>query len=507
MPEPVRVVLTAKSETVYTCTLHKSEYIQFKTKCYKSGMDIGLFSADDNVEENRPTYVLKMAHKRLAEGEIVLEKLGQLPALAVVSAPHVLSAFQWRGFWLWTANGTIALGRENEVMPILEWKDPQFSPVVMIGFRVRPHSYIDVRDHVLLDIESEQEPPGRSGEVDIVIDFKKHSHTTAIIPKPVGVRWVPCSLGEIPENAVVGGHDSGSVLYVIRSVLKKALTPGKLQQGKPYSEVCWGGTEHAMDNYEVLIDFDGDWVRTTDDNIPPLALWAGRSEDDQPLYVGRVLYRGALIVGKVQPKHKSLYIPYEGKEMPFKTFEILCYKSPGPYVTPHPPTVNPIIERQPKLNWVWSSHGRVPRHAFIAGDAQGKPVFLIRGKFQGLFYPGWMRCGDNIGHIIGYHYYCPSDDFYVLCDFHGYWEAPVDSKLPENAFVLGRNPDHHLIYIGRANHLGNLLCGMVDSSTMRCKIPYRNEGHWKNSFEVLCYPDPVESTRKRGLQFVRRWDL
>lgn len=53
------------------------------------------------------------------------------------------------------------------------------------------------------------------------------------------------------------------------------------------------------------------------------ALPGGQSEDGEPLYIGRVIHDGALTVGKVQPSHGCLYIPYGGQELSFKEYEIL----------------------------------------------------------------------------------------------------------------------------------------------------------------------------------------
>lgn len=74
-----------------------------------------------------------------------------------------------------------------------------------------------------------------------------------------------------------------------------------------------------------MCGFDCTWVPSFDDRIPVGAVEGGYSEDmgREKLYVGRALHCGHLIPGKVQPSHRVCYIPYEGREIPHKKFEIL----------------------------------------------------------------------------------------------------------------------------------------------------------------------------------------
>lgn len=65
------------------------------------------------------------------------------------------------------------------------------------------------------------------------------------------------------------------------------------------------------------------WVPTSGENIPPNAVPGGQTEDGETLFVGRVNHEGTVTIGKVQPSHKCLYIPFAGQEVPFTDFEIL----------------------------------------------------------------------------------------------------------------------------------------------------------------------------------------
>jgi hypothetical protein len=68
---------------------------------------------------------------------------------------------------------------------------------------------------------------------------------------PVGTAsWVPSQGGEIPPNAVKGGHDSED-LYVGRARHEGALIPGKIVPSHGVCYVSWGGQEHGKNEYEV----------------------------------------------------------------------------------------------------------------------------------------------------------------------------------------------------------------------------------------------------------------
>ncbi|XP_075216255.1 uncharacterized protein LOC142321769 isoform X2 [Lycorma delicatula] len=63
--------------------------------------------------------------------------------------------------------------------------------------------------------------------------------------------WVWSSEGEVPPNAVPGGFDE-ELLYIGRSVHKKALIPGKINKSEGVCCVTWRGTVHKISEYEDL---------------------------------------------------------------------------------------------------------------------------------------------------------------------------------------------------------------------------------------------------------------
>ncbi|KAI8499818.1 hypothetical protein Bbelb_221350 [Branchiostoma belcheri] len=57
------------------------------------------------------------------------------PAQTTVSTPGILSADELRGFWIsWAPDGTIAVGREGEGSPFMQWQDPEPLPIQYFGY-------------------------------------------------------------------------------------------------------------------------------------------------------------------------------------------------------------------------------------------------------------------------------------------------------------------------------------------------------------------------------------
>ncbi|KAK9753383.1 Protein of unknown function (DUF3421) [Popillia japonica] len=135
--------------------------------------------------------------------------------------------------------------------------------------------------------------------------------------------WVPAASGDIPQNAFVGGEDNGETLFVARGSFGDSQVPGKLLASHGCCYVPWGGKENPLTEYEVLCDFNGDWIECSGASIPQNAFPAGESEDGEPLYIGRVFIDGTLTIGKVQESHGVCYVPYDGKEESFQDYQIL----------------------------------------------------------------------------------------------------------------------------------------------------------------------------------------
>jgi Protein of unknown function (DUF3421) len=67
------------------------------------------------------------------------------------------------------------------------------------------------------------------------------------------------------------------------------------------------------------------WVPASDGKLPDKAVQGGRLTDGGILYIGRVLYRGSLLPGSIDPKEGALFAPYNGVELKFANYEQMVY--------------------------------------------------------------------------------------------------------------------------------------------------------------------------------------
>lgn len=87
------------------------------------------------------------------------------------------------------------------------------------------------------------------------------SHNGLEVFKPIfdllsgtGFTWVGSSNGHVPDGAVLGGSQrTGEPLYVGRAHFEGSLTVGKIHPGHGCIYIPFGGQEHSITQYEVLV--------------------------------------------------------------------------------------------------------------------------------------------------------------------------------------------------------------------------------------------------------------
>jgi len=143
--------------------------------------------------------------------------------------------------------------------------------------------------------------------------------------------WVAAGNGWVPPgDAVAGGFDvNGETIYVGRALHGGDLIPGKVVPSHGCCYVPWGGQENGHSDYQALVVRSGCelvWIATSGNRIPTGSVQGGISAEGEPLYIGRHEHGGSWVIGKVQPSHGVLYVPFGGEEVAFAEFEILCVK-------------------------------------------------------------------------------------------------------------------------------------------------------------------------------------
>ncbi|XP_061185693.1 uncharacterized protein LOC133193779 [Saccostrea echinata] len=133
--------------------------------------------------------------------------------------------------------------------------------------------------------------------------------------------WVATTGSDIPEGAIRGGYEAdGRPLFIARAKIGDTMTPGKCGFHLPGAHIPYDMNEKIINKYDVLVyplKNSGflDWQTASQGNVPPNAYMT-----DRETYVGRAVYQGSLVPGKIATghRHRCAYISYGGKEISFK---------------------------------------------------------------------------------------------------------------------------------------------------------------------------------------------
>jgi hypothetical protein len=98
------------------------------------------------------------------------------------------------------------------------------------------------------------------------------------------------------------------------------------------------------------------WVSASNGETPHHAIHGGQEPDGKPLYIARIFHDGGWQIGKAAPHLGGAHIPYGGKIIKEKNYEILVGESPV---------------------WEASDGGRVPATAFPAGNEKDMRVLYV----------------------------------------------------------------------------------------------------------------------------------
>ncbi|KYB26098.1 natterin-4 [Tribolium castaneum] len=142
-----------------------------------------------------------------------------------------------------------------------------------------------------------------------------------------GFDWVYCCNFTIPPNAVKCGNDlDGSDIFVGLANYQRDELPCKIIPRRREAYVCYDGKEIRVNDFKILCEKRMYWILARDGQVPAGAIPAGRTSLGEILYIGRVNTGGVTKVGKVHPSHNCLYVPYDGKEVSHKAYEILVLR-------------------------------------------------------------------------------------------------------------------------------------------------------------------------------------
>ncbi|CAK9826542.1 hypothetical protein ANTRET_LOCUS4373 [Anthophora retusa] len=140
-----------------------------------------------------------------------------------------------------------------------------------------------------------------------------------------GYKWVRYTGARyfVPGMITVGRDLDGMNLVVGRAVHQGDTLPAKVKPEHGVAYVSHNGVEHIKHNFEILMPAEFKWVHAAHGHVPPYAVEAGTTLEGEMLYVGRSFQNNIPCVGKVHRSHGVLYVPFDGREIPFREYEVL----------------------------------------------------------------------------------------------------------------------------------------------------------------------------------------
>ncbi|KAJ3216943.1 hypothetical protein HDU67_008762 [Dinochytrium kinnereticum] len=152
-------------------------------------------------------------------------------------------------------------------------------------------------------------------------------------------QWVKVTPGSpFPDNAEAAGQDiDGKPLYIARAKIGAAVHVGKTMVEPRVAFIPYDGNEmNIRYEHEVLVSLKNmAWVAAKDGEIPPNAIAAGFEEDGDTLHIARgevskggFMNFGAkksVVPGKISKDMGGANLPFNGKEVKVKNYEVLCY--------------------------------------------------------------------------------------------------------------------------------------------------------------------------------------
>ncbi|XP_026841400.1 uncharacterized protein LOC6590718 isoform X1 [Drosophila persimilis] len=180
--------------------------------------------------------------------------------------------------------------------------------------------------------------------------------------------WIPASGGHVPPHALrVGQTSDGEPLFIGRGYFQGSLTPGKVHPSHHCLYIPFGGKEHSLEAYEVLVQPET-WISSSGGHIVPGTVQGGHDTDGDQIFVGRAYHEGDLLPAKVVPNKGCAYVAYGGSEHVKHDFELLAGYGYG---------------------WVPDSFGNVPPNSIVCGrTTEGENLYIGRGYHSGSLTPG-----------------------------------------------------------------------------------------------------------------------
>ncbi|XP_054155092.1 uncharacterized protein LOC128953615 [Oppia nitens] len=318
--------------------------------------------------------------------------------------------------------------------------------------------------------------------------------------------WQQGYSGQVPHGGpVLGGNDvNGESLYVGRAIESGDCIPGKVVPSHGCCYVAFAGQEHSHRDYQVLTNPHGAslvWVPAANGEVPLGAIQGGQQSDGERLYIGRAYHEGSMVIGKVHPNHRTLYVSFGGNEVAIHHYECLVCREINHVraplaqtnsvpVLPVPCLSQPLLHQSIIMGeWHPYSGGNVPGNAVAGGnDTNGETIFVGRAHESGDLIPGKIVPSHGVCYV-------PYDGQerahrtyeYLVAPSYGslVWRSAGNGGIPSGAVHGGRMSSGEPLFIGRAYHEGSWVIGKVQQSHQVLYVPYGGNEIAIHSYEVL----------------------
>jgi len=136
---------------------------------------------------------------------------------------------------------------------------------------------------------------------------------------------------------------------------------------------------------------------------------------------------------------------------------------------------------------VGGAGGGIPEGAFVGGEDNGAPLYVIRADHEGAKIPGKLLVEHGVAYVPWGGAENAKDSYEVLVvspDAVTWIDASGDA-VPLNAIEGGASEEGETLYVGRVTHEGAVTVGKFHPSHAKVYISYGGEEVGYEEFQVL----------------------
>ncbi|KAF5296192.1 hypothetical protein FQA39_LY12646 [Lamprigera yunnana] len=545
------IELNTEDKLEYTFFPNDSGYVRFKVRAANDA-HIALTAS---AAECDPMYEIFIGG--WANQKSIIRKNRTKPDVAEMPTPNILHPGEFRSFWVRWDNNTIACGCDNNPQPFISWTDDEYVPIRYVGVctgwgstgcwiitqggaplpsyggygsntcsscwvsasggNVPPHAFVGGKD-----LSGEPLYVVRCNfEGGLIPGKLVQSHGTAYVPWggnensvadyevlcEFGGRWVACSEGNIPPNALTAGQsEDGEPLYVGRVMHDGCITIGKVQQKL-----------NTPDRLEyTFFPNDSGYIRfkVRAPNDAHIALTTSAAEHD-PMYEifigGWGNQRSVIRKNRTKPDRAEVPTPNILNPGEFRSFWVRwdnstiscgCENNAQPFISWTDVEHIPIRYIGVCTGWGASGSWIIQHGAPLPGYGSGYPSAQTQygfssnqsfggpGQFGGAPQPGQFGGAPQPGQFGG----APQPGQFGGAPQPGQfggtgtqqWVSSSSGNVPPGAFVGGNDTSGEPLYVIRSNFQGAVLPGKLVPSHRSGYVPWGGNENAVSQYEVLC---------------------